>query len=361
MYGLSDASLKWYTKVKKFVTDNNGIISKIDPSLFLWYNTKQAVVGIMTIHVDDFLCTGDNGFIESFISKLQENFAVGKIETKCFKYLGLNIKHEGNIVTLDQQNYVDNLSKIDIDIERRKNLTAPLTTYEKEILQSKIGQLLWLCNQTRPDISFHISNLASNLNRATINQLIHCNKIISKVKSNNLKLQYQKLQGDLKLVVYTDASFGNLNDGGSQGAYLIFFVASNGCCNLLSWQSKRLKRIARSSLAAETIAMLDGLDATLYISELLKETYKNDKILIEVYTDNKSHHEALQSSKYVTDKCLRIDIGALKEIISNKQIENIIWIKSAHQIADSLTKHGANSLPLINVLQEGHFQIQHLS
>ena len=123
--------------------------------------------------------------------------------------MGLNIKHEWNIVTLDQQNYVDNLSKIDIDIERRKNLTAPLTTYEKEILQSKIGQLLWLCNQTRPDISFHISNLASNLNRATINQLIHCNKIISKVKSNNLKLQYQKLQGDLKLVVYTDASFGN--------------------------------------------------------------------------------------------------------------------------------------------------------
>ena len=101
--------------------------------------------------------------------------------------------------------------------------------------------------------------------------------------------------------------------------------------------------------------MSDGLEATFYISELLKETYKNYKIPIEVYTDNKSLHDASQSSKYVTDKCLRIDIGALKEIIFNKEIESITWIKSAQQIADSLTKHGANSLLLIEVLQKSHF------
>ena len=41
-------------------------------------------------------------------------------------------------------------------------------------------------------------------------------------------------------------------------------------------------------------------------------------------------------------KPLCIDIGALKEIIFNKAIESITWIKSAQQIADSLTKHGAN-------------------
>ena len=43
-------------------------------------------------------------------------------------------------------------------------------------------------------------------------------------------------------------------------------------CNPLVFQSKQLKRISRSSLAAEAIAMLDGLEATLYISKLLKET-----------------------------------------------------------------------------------------
>ena len=46
------------------------------------------------------------------------------METKCFKYLRLNIKHEGNIITLDQKNYVDNLTKIDTDIDWRKNTTS---------------------------------------------------------------------------------------------------------------------------------------------------------------------------------------------------------------------------------------------
>ena len=75
--------------------------------------------------------------------------------------------------------------------------------------------------------------------------------------------------------------------------------------------------------------MLDGLEVTLYISKLLKETYENYKIPIEVYTDNftmryvtmryyASLYYALQSSKYITDKLLRIDICALKEIFLNK-------------------------------------------
>ena len=41
-----------------------------------------------------------------------------------------------------------------------------------------------------------------------------------------------------------------------------FFVGNNGWCNLLSWQSKQLKRTARSSLAAEAMAILDSLEAT---------------------------------------------------------------------------------------------------
>ena len=54
-------------------------------------------------------------------------------------------------------------------------------------------------------------------------------------------------------------------DGGNQGSYLIFLVDTDNHCNLLSWQSKRLKRIPRSSLAAETVAALDGIDAAIYI------------------------------------------------------------------------------------------------
>ena len=95
----------------------------------------------------------------------------------------------------------------------------------------------------------------------------------------------------------------------------------------LAVKTIRITRIARSSLATEAIEMLDGLEATLHISELLKEIYENQKISIAVY-------DALQSSKYFTDKHLSFDIDALKEIIFNKEIKSIIWIKSAQKIAD---------------------------
>ena len=43
----------------------------------------------------------------------------------------------------------------------------------------------------------------------------------------------------------------------------------------LAVKTIRITRIARSSLATEAIEMLDGLEATLHISELLKEIYEN--------------------------------------------------------------------------------------
>ena len=51
----------------------------------------------------------------------------------------------------------------------------------------------------------------------------------------------------------------------------MFFVNPNEKFDLICWQSKRIKRIIRSSLAAEALAMLDGIDSALYIAALLNE------------------------------------------------------------------------------------------
>ena len=226
---------------------------------------------------------------------------------------------------------------------------------EKLILQTKIGQLLWVCNQRRPDISFDTSMLASSLNNATVFEIKLCNKIISKIKNNKITLKYKKLVNNLKLFVYTDASFGNLKDGGSQGAYLVFLLDESDICNLITWQSKWLKRIPRSSLAAETIALLDGIDAGVYIAQLFFEILKV-RFPITILTDNKSY-DAIQSNKYVQNKRLRIDIGPIKETLMKQEIHKIKWINSTQQLADILIKSGANT-SLLNVLQTGTLSMQ---
>ena len=232
----------------------------------------------------------------SIKSKLNESFLLGKEEVKCVCFLGLNLKTKCNTISLDQNHCIGNISKINLTVFNDDKYS--LNENEKSILQTKIGQLLWVCNQTRPDISFDTSTLASSLNNGTVSEIKLCNKIISKIKNNKVTLKYKKLVNNLKLFVYTDASFGNLKNGGSQGAYLVLLLDESGSCNLITWQSKRLKRIPRSSVAAKTIALLDGIDAGVYIAQLLFEMLKV-QYPIAVLTDNKSLYDAIQSNKYV--------------------------------------------------------------
>ena len=159
----------------------------------------------------------------------------------------------------------------------------------------------------------------------------------------------------MKLFVYTEVSFGNLKNGGSQGAYLVFLLDQKDICNLITWQSKQLKRILKSSLAAETIALLNGIG--VYVAQLFFEILKV-WFLITILTDNKSCDDAIQSNKNVQNKRLRIDIGAIKETLMKQEIHKIKWINSTQQLADVLTKSGVNTSLLMNVLRKGTLSTQ---
>ena len=103
-----------------------------------------------------------------------------------------------------------------------------------------------------------------------------------------------------------------------------------------------MKRIPRSSLAAEAIAVLEGIDAPIFIRKLFQEL-THHRLLVTVFTDNKSLYDAVKSSKYVQNKQLGIDIAAVKESINHNEIKNIEWINTKRQLADPLTKSGANT------------------
>ena len=77
----------------------------------------------------------------------------------------------------------------------------------------------------------------------------------------------------LKLVVYADAAHGNLPDGGVQGGHFIFLVGQNRECSLLSWQSKKIQRIAPSSLAADTLSLSNAVDTTVLLNKMFSEIY----------------------------------------------------------------------------------------
>ena len=95
-------------------------------------------------------------------------------EVKCFLFH--NLKTEFNTISLDQNHYID-ISKINLTVFNDDKYS--LNENEKSILQTKIEQLLWVCNQIHPGISFDTSTLASSLNNATVSEINLCNKNLS--------------------------------------------------------------------------------------------------------------------------------------------------------------------------------------
>ena len=66
-------------------------------------------------------------------------------------------------------------------------------------------------------------------------------------------------------------------------------------------------------------------------------------------TDNSSLVQTLYSSNIVADKRLRVDISRLKEMMVKEEIK-VEWIEGFKQVADVMTKAGASSELLRDIL-----------
>ena len=151
VYGLPDASLKWYEKVRKSMEGLNGKMSVLDNALFMWHK-NGVLIGMIAVHVDDFLCAGNDIFLKKVKPCLGDTFSVGKEEATTFRYIGLHLDQTENSLSIHQKSYVSSLEPLeftDVRFEER-----PLTLDEGNTLRSKVGQLLWSSNQTKPDICF---------------------------------------------------------------------------------------------------------------------------------------------------------------------------------------------------------------
>ena len=135
----------------------------------------------------------------------------------------------------------------------KKEKNELLFDEELKELRAVVGQLLWASGQTRPDISFDTCQLSSSLKSATAEDQLRADKTIKKLKSNEVKLRFPNIGQVEKaqLVSFTDASIANVKNGVSRGVGIIFIVGENGEYAPLSWNSKKIKKMVKSTITAE--------------------------------------------------------------------------------------------------------------
>ena len=349
VYGLNEASRHFYEKVKDELTKIGFSCSKFDEAFF-YHKTDNKLQGLTTVHVDNFLNGGDHVF-QSRIEQMKDIFSIGSETSTPMKFLGINLRQaEDGTITLNQEDYANDIECI--SIENRNDKTRVLEKDEQYLYRAVVGQLNWLCSQSRPDLAFDVCHLSTRLNSPTVREVAYANRVVKKAKNQSTPLKFTKLKAPMHLLAYCDASYANLHDGSSQGGCIIFLADKHNHISPVSWSSKKLRRVCKSTEAAETMAMLDAIDTCIWIGTMLEEICGESIETTIVRTDNKSLYEAVHSTTAVEEKRLRVELAAIRESIRKKDIK-VEWVKTTKQLADCLTKQGADSKKMRDALEEG--------
>ena len=348
VYGLKDASRYWYLTVSQKLIDAGMQKSKYDDALF-YYKRNGKLVGLLSLHVDDFLSAGSQEFGDD-LSHIRKNFVVGSEADTPFKYLGLDISYDNSYVMFSQQSYINGISEY--VIENKGNRQRILDSKEQRSFRALCGQLNWISSQSRPDIAFDVCQLSTKLNKATAEDFLYANKVVRKVKSQSITLKFGCLQPPLKLSAFCDASFANLKDGGSQGGVIIFITDQHNNASPIYWTSRKMRRVCRSTISAETMALLEATETSFWLASIINELLDSPIKSTEIHIDNLSLFEAANSTTAVEEKRLRVDLASLRESIVKKEF-HLKWLEGGHQLADVLTKQGADSKKLIQALTTG--------
>ena len=184
--------------------------------------------------------------------------------------------------------------------------------------------------------------------------MIRAAKVIeNKINISSIPVEHLRFMG------VHDAAHANLEVGASQQGHLIRAVHANitNCrvpVSVLSWQSKKIKRVVRSSLAAETCSMSTCQEHLDWMRTMWEHTTRGDFVLENyeqfltarpciLVTDWKSLCDAIHKEGEApasTDKRLAIELAiVMAKAVSGET--DLRWIDARYQIADCLTKHAS--------------------
>ena len=116
-----------------------------------------------------------------------------------------------------------------------------------------------------------------------------------------------------------------MKDGASQGGHIIFLVGKNGNYSPISWQSKKIRRVIKSTIAAETLALQEGAESCYILRSIIDEIYQlppEESVQVKCLTDNQSLCDTLYSTKSI-NKRLKVDICMIRKMIENKEISQV--------------------------------------
>ena len=249
--------------------------STIDPTPhFLQDEQNRSHQLVVATQVDDLLYGGSKDELSSFEKYVGNHYEIRHISEERFVFSGLKITHDPFqqeiILSHLEENKIEN---IDLSPIRSKQNESPASDLEKNLYRSLTGSLLWRGSQTVPHLMYLASSMARKIESLKVKHLKLANSKVKYAKNSAAIIQIQRSNTDsTKIIIFTDASHGSEGEFHSQEESIIFKLDENSASLVpLLWSSRKIKGVVNSTLAAETIAAVNGCDDGIYIQHLLNK------------------------------------------------------------------------------------------
>ena len=374
-YGRVDAPLLFYKELSKQLLSLGFTRHPLEPCVFLLYS-QDHLHGILGMHVDDGVCGGDKVFAQK-VEALEKHLPFGSRKHDRFTFTGIFLEQLADYtIRASQSDYVRNIPQLDIGRGRRQTPEAEINEAERSKLRGLVGSLQYAVTHTRPDMAAKLGEIQSSIPKATVQTLLSANKVLREAQEQHqVYISYLPIGVErLTFVSFGDASFASSKSLSSHQGALICATDERLLANQeaplspLSWSSKKIPRVVRSTLSAEAYAMSKAVDMLGWMRALWgvvhiagfkwQQPLQGYRQLnrAAIITDCKSLFDLVTRLAMPSCEEFRTTLEVL--LIKERCSENTTfrWVPTTLQAADCLTKPMDSSV-LRTILAQGRFKL----
>lgn len=354
LYGLKQSGRGWNKKITNYLTSIGFKALSGDNCVFINHTTHV----IISLYVDDFLIFSKSmTAIKKLKSLLIKEYNMKDLGPAKF-ILGIRIRREKDKIMIDQSSYIRSfLQKYKMD--KANSVLTPMTNYDacspatvnepranQLEYQERIGSLMFLMINTRPDIAQAVGKLSQYTHDPAIrhrNAVDHLMKYLNGI--TNLALTYKP--NDTGPTSYADAAYGDNYDRKSSYGHVL--MLGNGA---VIWASKKQRSVVTSTMEAEYSSMCqaskDIVWATRWFEELNFSKDMNLSIILN--GDNQGTLDLIKNPEHHSrSKHMDIQLHYLREVVEDNYA-TIQHVSTHDMVADIFTKPLA--APIFRKLRE---------
>ncbi|KAL2245081.1 UNVERIFIED_CONTAM: Retrovirus-related Pol polyprotein from transposon TNT 1-94 [Sesamum indicum] len=360
LYGLKQSGRMWYNRLSEYLIKKGFCHNQISPCLFI-KRTESGFV-IIAVYVDDLNIIGSPEEIRQAANYLKSEFEMKDLGTT--KYcLGLQSEHTKGGIFIHQSNYIEKVLKR-FHMDKAHPLSTPMVVrsldvnkdpfrppaHNDEILGpevpylSAIGVLMYLANNTRPDIAFSVNLLArysSTPTKRHWNGVKHVLRYLRGTSDMGLYFERHDDAKTTKLVGYSDAGYlSDPHKAISQSGYVFMYGGT-----AISWRSTKQTLVATSSNHAELIALYEAGRECVWLRSLIHYVHEScglqsiEKSPTVIYEDNAACIAQIKDGYIKGDRTKHI----LPKFFSTHELQvegkvDVQQISSSQNLADLFTK-----------------------